>query len=68
MIFVPVARDGSIFNPDVARSGTYQIGAKGEEQNFKSFAEALTALNAMSVPPLRRRNDKGHWGIVSGVT
>jgi hypothetical protein len=68
MIFVPVARDGSIFNPDVARSGTYQIGAKGEEQNFKSFAEALTALNAMPVPRWRRPNDKGHWGIVSGVT
>ena len=66
-IFVPVARDGSIFNPDLARSGTYQVGAKGEEQNFSTFTEALSALNAMSVPRWRRPNDKGHWGIVSGV-
>ena len=67
VIFVPVARDGSIFNPDLARSGTYQVGAKGEEQNFSTFTEALSALNAMSVPRWRRPNDKGHWGIVSGV-
>ncbi len=66
-IFVPVARDGSIFNPDLARSGTYQVGAKGEEQHFSTFTEALSALNAMSVPRWRRPNDKGHWGIVSGV-
>lgn len=66
-IFVPVARDGSIFNPDLARGGTYQVGAKGEEQNFSTFAEALSALNAMSVPRWRRPNDKGNWGIVSGV-
>jgi hypothetical protein len=67
MIFVPVARDGSIFNPDVARSGVYQVGAKGEEQTFSTFSEALSALNAMPVPRWRRPNEKGHWGIVSGV-
>ncbi len=67
MIFVPVARDGSIFNPDLVRGGVYQIGAKGEEQNFRTFAEALSALNAMPVPRWRRPNEKGHWGIVSGV-
>lgn len=67
MIFVPVARDGSIFNPNLVRSGVFQVGAKGEEQNFSTFAEALSALNAMSVPRWRRPNDKGHWGIVSGV-
>lgn len=67
MIFVPVARDGSIFNPGLVRSGVFQVGAKGEEQEFSSFTEALTALNAMPVPRWRRPNDKGHWGIVSGV-
>jgi hypothetical protein len=67
MIFVPVARDGSIFNPGLIRSGMLQVGAKGEEQNFSSFTEALSALNAMPVPRWRRPNDKGHWGIVSGV-
>lgn len=68
VIFVPVARDGSIFNPDLVRSGVFQVGAKGEEQNFNTFAEALSALNAMPVPRWRRPNDKGHWGIVSGVS
>lgn len=67
MIFVPVARDGSIFNHGLVRSGAFQVGAKGEEQNFNSFSEALSALNAMPVPRWRRPNDKGHWGIVSGV-
>lgn len=66
-IFVPVARDGSIFNPSLLRGGLYQIGAKGEEQHFASFSEALSALNAMPVPRWRRPNEKGHWGIVSGI-
>ncbi|MFC3119570.1 hypothetical protein ACFOHS_20085 [Jhaorihella thermophila] len=34
MIFVPVARDGSMFTPDLQRAGQYQIGAKGDEQHF----------------------------------
>lgn len=68
MIFVPVARDGSIFNPDLLRGGHFQVGAKGEEQNYGTFTEALSALNSMPVPRWRRPNDKGHWGIVSGVT
>jgi hypothetical protein len=68
MIFVPVARDGSIFNPDLVRSDVFQVGAKGEEQHFNTFSEALSALNAMPVPRWRRPNDKGHWGIVSGVS
>jgi hypothetical protein len=68
IIFVPVARDGSIFNPDLVRSGVFQVGAKGEEQNFNTFSEALLALNTMPVPRWRRPNDKGHWGIVSGVS
>jgi hypothetical protein len=68
IIFVPVARDGSIFNPDLVRSGVFQVGAKGEEQNFNTFSEALLALNTRPVPRWRRPNDKGHWGIVSGVS
>ncbi len=67
MIFVPVARDGSMFQPDLKRAGRYQIGAKGEEQHFESFDDALTALNAMPTPHWRRPNERGHWGIVSGV-
>ncbi|MBV7410861.1 hypothetical protein [Maritimibacter sp. DP1N21-5] len=68
IIFVPVARDGSMFGPDLKRGGRYQIGAKGEEQHFDTFYEALESLNAMSTPRWRRPNELGHWGIVSGVS
>ena len=54
LIFVPVARDGSLFHPDLVRGGKYQIGAKGEEQYFDNFDDALTALNAMPIPRWRR--------------
>ncbi|MFC2970189.1 hypothetical protein [Acidimangrovimonas pyrenivorans] len=67
MIFVPVARDGSTFHPGLRRGGSYQIGAKGEEQHFDGFDEALAALNAMPIPRWRRPNEHGNWGIVSGV-
>ena len=67
MIFVPVARDGSLFTPDLMRNGTYQIGAKGEEENVSNFFDALARLNSMAVPRWRRPNEKGLWGIVSGV-
>lgn len=67
MIFVPVARDGSMFTPDLMRNDAYRIGAKGEEEGIPGFAEALERLNAMAVPRWRRPNEKGLWGIVSGV-
>lgn len=67
MIFVPVARDGSMFTPDLLRNGAYRIGAKGEEEDITEFSEALARLNSMPVPRWRRPNDKGLWGIVSGV-
>jgi len=65
--FVPVARDGSMFTPDLERNGSYRIGAKGEEENYENFLEALSRLNAMATPRWRRPNEKGIWGIVSGV-
>ena len=67
MIFVPVARDGSMFTPDLKRNSTYRIGAKGEEEGVANFEDALARLNAMPVPRWRRPNEKGLWGIVSGV-
>lgn len=67
MIFVPVARDGSTFTPDLQRNGSYRIGAKGAEENHEDFSVALSRLNAMAVPRWRRPNDNGIWGIVSGV-
>lgn len=67
MIFVPVARDGSMFTPDLQRNGAYRIGAKGNEEDIPDFASALARLNAMPVPRWRRQNENGLWGIVSGV-
>lgn len=68
MIFVPVARDGTMFTPDLMRNDAYRIGAKGEEVDIPGFEEALARLNAMPVPRWRRPNEKGIWGIVSGVS
>lgn len=67
MIFVPVSRDGSMFTPDLMRNGAFRIGEKGEEQDIESYEEALAALNSMPIPRWRRPNEKGIWGIVSGV-
>lgn len=67
MFFVPVARDGSMFTPDLLRNGVYRIGAKGAEEDVADFSTALARLNAMPVPRWRRPNEKGLWGIVSGV-
>ncbi|WP_288959613.1 hypothetical protein [uncultured Sulfitobacter sp.] len=68
IIFVPVARDGSMFTPDLLRNGVYRIGAKGAEEDVTDFSSALARLNAMPVPRWRRPNENGLWGIVSGVT
>jgi len=56
-----------MFTPDLLRNGVYRIGAKGAEEDVADFYAALTRLNAMPVPRWRRPNEKGLWGIVSGV-
>jgi hypothetical protein len=67
-IFLPVARDGSMFTPDAKnKEGRYQIGEKGNERKYKSFNEALAALQSMPVAKWRRPNSQGNWGIVSAV-
>ena len=66
--FVPVARDGSMFTPDLSRDGSYQIGARGAEEKISDYEEALSRLNSMAVPRWRRPNENNLWGIVSGVT
>jgi len=64
---VPVAKCGSWFGPHLSRAGRFTIGAKGEEQPYAVYDEALAALRAMTVPRWRRPNSKGNWGIVAGV-
>lgn len=63
-----VARDDSTFDPVTClRAGGYWVGAKGSEQKYESFADALAALRSMDVPRWRRPNRRGNWGIVTGV-
>jgi hypothetical protein len=66
-VFVPVARDGSMFEPSCRTSGGYTVGEKLNEQKFQDFYEALDALTQMPTPKWRRPNLSGNRGIVSGV-
>lgn len=66
-VFVPVARDGSLFCPDLGRDGAFTVGPKGAERKIAGFREALAELQRMPVPFWRRPNEKGAWGIVRGV-
>lgn len=66
-VFVPVARDGSIFHPGLARNGTFTVGPKGEEVHEADFETALAMLQGMPSPFWRRPNERGSWGIVRGM-
>jgi hypothetical protein len=62
--FVPVARDGTLFNPGLQRAGSFTIGKRGEEEQVADFNAALDKLHRMPVAYWRRPNEKGNWGIV----
>jgi hypothetical protein len=66
-IFVPVARDESVFHPGLKRGPGYTVGPKGDEIRFAEFDEALDTLQRMPAPYWRRPNRTGNWGIVAGV-
>ncbi len=66
-IFLPVARDGSMFTPGVNRDNRYQIGDKGAEESFADYDEALRRLQSMPIAKWRRPNENGNWGIVSAI-
>ncbi len=66
---VPVSKDGSKFDRVTClRAGGYTVGAKGSEEKIENYTNALAALKSMSAPRWRRPNDKGNWGLVTGVT
>jgi hypothetical protein len=68
VLFVPVARDQSWFDPvRCKRAQGYTIGPKGHEIAVSDYREALERLTRMPVPHWRRPNEKGNWGIVTGV-
>lgn len=70
-LFVPVARDGTLFSPNLCgRKGaggqpSYTIGAKGNEKTYDDYEKAIVALAEMSIPRWRRPNENGNFGIVS---
>lgn len=66
-LFVPVARDGSVFHPGLRRGDGFTIGPKGTERKIPDFREALAELHRMPIPFWRRPNEKGAWGIVRGT-
>ncbi|SNB74170.1 hypothetical protein SAMN06265338_1061 [Rhodoblastus acidophilus] len=66
-IFLPVARDGSVFHPGLYRGSGYTIGPKGSEDTVEHFENALKTLQEMPTPYWRRPNEKGNWGIVVGI-
>lgn len=67
VIFVPVAADGTYFQPGLARNGRFSVGAVGKEARYNSFNDALAALHKMAIPRWRRPNSEGNWGLVAGV-
>jgi hypothetical protein len=69
VLFVPVAKDGSTFDPVTCRSGGgYTIGPKGAEQKIEGYFDALAILAKASTPFWRRPNAHGNRGIVTGVS
>lgn len=67
-IFVPVARDGSVFHPGLERRGGFTIGPKESEYQAETYEQALRDLQEMPSPAWRRPHSKqGGWGIVQGI-
>ncbi len=70
-LFVPEARDGTVFSPIACKRGgangqpRYTVGAKDAEVNYDKFEDALAALSQMATPRWRRPNENGHFGIIS---
>jgi len=67
-VFVPVAKDGTIFSPDLKqKDGCYHIGPYGGERAVESYAEALGALARMEPPMWRRPDASGRWRMTVGT-
>jgi hypothetical protein len=65
VLFVPVANDGTFFDPvSCRRAGAYTIGPKGAEERIEDYRVALERLSEMKRPAWRRPNEVGNWGIV----
>jgi hypothetical protein len=62
---VPVAADGTWFGPHLRRATGFTVGAKGDEQQFQGFSDALEFLRKAPTARWRRPNRDGNWGIVT---
>jgi len=66
---VPVASDGTTFNPDCAYAdGSFKVGPKGSEVAVTTYAEGLALLRSMPTAYWRRPSaGSGRHGIVRAV-
>jgi hypothetical protein len=70
-VFVPEAKDGSIFSPIKCLRGgengkpRYTVGPKHAEKDFESFDKALAALTRMKTARWRRPTENGIFSVVS---
>lgn len=70
-LFVPEARDGTVFSPIACKRGgsngehRYTVGSKDAEVDYEDYEDALAALSRMATPRWRRPNENGNFGIVS---
>lgn len=67
VLFVPVSKDGSIFSPDLADDGVFNIGPKGHEELVEEYRVALERLQVLDRPAWRRPTEGGRWGLVTAT-
>ncbi|SNR78375.1 hypothetical protein [Puniceibacterium sediminis] len=67
VVFVPVAADGSIFQPNHQRDGRYQIDAGGDMLSVADYRNALAQLQKMQNPYWRRPTKQGSWTRVRAI-
>ena len=69
VVFVPVAKDGSWFDPATCRNTRgFTIGPKGSEEAVEDYWTALDRLAHMPTPYWRRPTSAGNWRIVAGIS
>lgn len=67
VVFVPIAKDSSLFHPGLEKSGGFRIGPKGQEETIQGYDAALERLQKMPKAYWRRPNASGNSGIVVEV-
>jgi len=67
VLFVPAAKDNTLFSPECRINGRYTIGPRKEERRFTDYFAALRELNSMTTPRWRTRRPDGIPGTAWGV-